>query len=286
MRQLAFLILTALIAVPASAQDSTGEQPAGAQSPESEATVADEAMEAEADDESIDPLEPDFTLVNLPTGLAAPRMKGAFRVTHRFTRPLGAGDFGDLVEDLFGLDGGAQIGLEYRFGVARGAQIGIYRTSDRTIQFFGQYRLRGRGGDTPLGVALLAAVEGLNNFRDEYSPSLGAVVSYRFASRGVVYAQPLWVGNTSLGEDDGTLLVGLAGRLNVHGDVYLVVEAAPRLAGHTPGDEHLSFAIEKVVGGHVFQLNFSNGIGSTPGQLARGGGDDWFIGFNISRKLW
>lgn len=291
MRHLAVLILTALVAVPAAAQTDGGEQPAGTQPQETEATSADEAMDEEADDESIDPLEPDFTLVNLPTGLAVPRMKSAFRVTHRFARPLGRGDFGELLENFFGLDSGAQIGLEYRFGVATNAQLGIYRTSERTIQFFGQYRVRRHGDDTPVGLAVLAAVEGLNNFRDEYSPSLGAVVSYRFGSRGVVYAQPVWVGNTNqdpadLEGDDGTLLVGLAGRVNVHGDVYLVAEVAPRLAGHTPGDEHASFAIEKVVGGHVFQLNFSNGIGSTPGQIARGGTDDWFIGFNISRKLW
>ena len=44
--------------------------------------------------------------------------------------------FGDLLEDFFGLDSGAQIGLEYRFGLLRGTQVGIHRTSDRTIEFF------------------------------------------------------------------------------------------------------------------------------------------------------
>ena len=33
----------------------------------------------------------------------------------------------------------AQIGLELRYGLFRGAQVGINRTSERTIQFFGQY---------------------------------------------------------------------------------------------------------------------------------------------------
>ena len=83
--------------------------------------------------------QPDFTLVNLPTTLRVPKYKSAFRVTHRFARPLGQGDFSDLLEDLFGLDNGAQIGLEYRFGIMRGTQIGIYRTSNRTIEFFAQY---------------------------------------------------------------------------------------------------------------------------------------------------
>src|SRR5688572_20392755 len=99
------------------------------------------AATAPEDDPDRDPNrnQPDFTVVNLPTTLRVPRFKSAFRVTHRFGRPLGAGDFGDLASDLFGLDSGAQIGLEYRFGLIRGGQVGIHRTSDKTIEFFSQY---------------------------------------------------------------------------------------------------------------------------------------------------
>src|SRR5690349_10559364 len=75
-------------------------------------------------DRAVDPSQPDFTLIGLPTTLRMPKFASAFRVTHRFNRPLGDGDFGDLVGDAFGLDGGAQIGLEYRFGIWSGTQIG------------------------------------------------------------------------------------------------------------------------------------------------------------------
>src|SRR4029450_3928363 len=93
--------------------------------------------------------QPDFTLVALPTTLRLPKFKSAFRVTHRFTRPLGDGSFGDLAGDLFGLDTGAQIGLEYRFGLWRGTQVGIYRTSDRTIEFFTQHEVVAEGSWLP-----------------------------------------------------------------------------------------------------------------------------------------
>src|SRR5437899_4627033 len=70
----------------------------------------------ETDDATVNnPAEPDFTIISLPTSLRLPEFKSAFRVTHRFARPL-KGDFGALAADLFGLDSGAQIGLEYRFG--------------------------------------------------------------------------------------------------------------------------------------------------------------------------
>src|SRR5688500_2525767 len=84
-------------------------------------------------DRDPNPSQPDFTIVNLPTTLRVPRFKSAFRVTHRFGRPLGEGSLGDLAGDLFGLDSGAQIGLEYRFGIMRATQIGFHRTSDRKI---------------------------------------------------------------------------------------------------------------------------------------------------------
>lgn len=97
---------------------------------------------AQDDDPSVlRPAEPDYTLASLPTGLRLPTFKSAFRVTHRFLRPVGAGDFGDLAGDLFGLDAGAQIGLEYRFGIIKNGQVGLHRTSDKTLEFFGQYSL-------------------------------------------------------------------------------------------------------------------------------------------------
>ena len=175
------VVAVVLAAQPARAQDAAAPAPAAAAQDEAEDTDADLNLS-----------QPDFMVITLPTTLRVPRFKGSFRLTHRFTRPLGQGDFGDLIEDFFGLDTGAMIGLGYRFGLARG-----WQTS-----------------------------------------------------------------------------------------VYVVGEVIPRF-GYTPGVTHGSFAVEKRAGGHVFQLTFSNGIGTTMGQIARGGtGDDnWYIGFGISRKF-
>ena len=249
--------------------------------------------EAQDDDPDLDInlSQPDFTLVSLPTTLRLPRYKSAFRVTHRFTRPLGDGDFGSLAEDLFGIDSGAFIGLEYRFGLMRGLQGGILRTSDRTIQFFSQYNVLNQGSGAPLGVGVLASIDGTNNFRDSYSPSLGVAVSREFGSYGAVYVEPMWVNNSNplpdeLTDDNDTFMVGLGARLRVRPSVYVVGQFIPRV-GYSPDVHPASFAIEKRAGGHTFQLNFSNGFGSTMAQLARGGtsNEDWYMGFNISRKF-
>ena len=247
---------------------------------------------APADDPDKDPnaSQPDFTLIGLPTTLRLPRFSSAFRVTHRFTRPLGLGDFGDLASDFFGLDSGAQIGLEYRFGLMRGLQVGIHRTSNKTIEFFGQYSVL-QQKNHGFGLDVTASIDGTNNFKDSYTPSLGLVASRELGSHGAVYLEPIWVNNSNplpseLVDNNDTFVIGVGARLRIRPTVYVVGEILPRV-GYDPGVNHASFGIEKRAGGHVFQLNFSNGFGTTMGQLARGGtnNDDWYMGFNISRKF-
>jgi hypothetical protein len=246
------------------------------------------------DDPDLDlvPLQPDFTVISMPTALRLPRYKSAFRITHRFGRPLGSGDFGDLVQDFFGIDSGAQIGLEYRFGIWRGAQLGINRTNDRTIEMFAQYDLMQERDGRFVNLAVIATIDGTNNFRDRYSPALGFVVSRAFAPVGTLFLQPIWVNNSNplpsaLTDDNDTFMMGVGTRIRVRPTVYLVGEIIPRLAGDSPGVNQAAFALEKRAGGHMFQLNFSNALGTTMGQIARGGlrSDDWYLGFNISRKF-
>ena len=214
-----------------------------------------------------------------------------FRMSHRFGRPLGQGDFGNLLEDFFGFDSGALIGLEFRYGLVRGGQVGIYRTSDKTIQFFGQYELKSQKS-FPVGISALATAEGTNNFRDSYSPGIAAVISREIGDRAALYVEPAWVNNTNprpteLVDDNDTTVIGLGTRLRVRKSTYLVLEASPRLAGYAPNATLISFGIEQQAGGHLFQINFSNGVGTTLANVARGGSsyDDWYIGFNLSRKF-
>lgn len=241
-------------------------------------------------DRRLDPLQPDFNLAALPTTLRVPAGKSAFRVTHRFTRPLGRGDFGDLLSDFFGFDSGAQIGLEFRYGLLPGTQIGVHRTSDRTIQIFGQQSVLQQAADGhALGLDVIATLEGTNNLRGQKSAALGLVVSRKVGRRAALYAEPIFVANSSAFDegDNNTLMLGLGARVRVRPALYLVGEITPRLTGYDPGVSQASFGLEMRSGGHAFQINVSNGIGTTFGQVARGAlnNDSWFIGFNIARKF-
>ena len=254
-------------------------------------------------DSRLDPLQPDFTLAALPTTLRMPAHKLAFRVTHRFSRSLGSGDFSDLVSNFFGFDAGARIGLELRYGLLPGTQLDFYRTSDRTIQLSVQQSvLQEKEDGHPLSLDVIATLEGANNFRSslgsdgtrtsQRSSTIGLLVSRKLQKVAAVYVEPMFVANSNparsgSGVDNNTLMVGLGGRVRIRPATYLVGEVTPRLSGYKPGVDQASFGIEMRAGGHTFQINFSNGLGSTLGQLTNSGvsGDSWFIGFNISRKF-
>ncbi|MCC7007960.1 MAG: hypothetical protein IT184_04015 [Acidobacteria bacterium] len=291
MRRLPLLTLVAAAVVAMSARVAAA--PAG-DPPSPQAPAAAQAAPGPASDPDLDfqPLQPDFTLVNLPTTLRLARNASAFRVTHRFTRPLNQGSVGSLFADALGIDSSAQIGLEYRYGIFRGTQIGFRRTNDRTIELFTHQSVAEERDGRPVSVAVFGSIDGTNNFRGSYSPALGAIVSRRLGSAAMVYVTPMWVNNSNslpaeVVDDNDTTFVGIAARIRLRRTVYVVAEVMPRIAGYDPGDHQASIAIEKVVGGHAFQLNVSNGIASTIGSMARGAGTngDWFLGFNISRKF-
>ena len=261
-----------------------------AQSPAAAAQTTPQDQPDQSDpDARVDALQPDFNLAALPTTLRMPVHKLAFRVTHRFTRPLGEGDFGDLANDFFGFDSGAQIGLELRYGLARGTQIGVHRTSDRDTQIFGQHTLFNQANGDVVGMDIMATLEGENNLSRRFQSALGTVVSRKVGGRAALYATPLFVINSSPFDvgDNNTLMLGLGARLRVRPSTYLVGEFTPRLAGFDPGKSQMSFGLEGRAGGHLFQINFSNGFGTTLGQISRGAFnyDDWYIGFNIARKF-
>jgi len=184
------------------------------------------------------------------------------------------------------------IGLDLRYGLIKGGQIGIYRTSNKTIQFFGQYELKSQK-NFPVGLSVVANIDGTNNFKDSYSPGIEAVISREVSDRAAVYVEPAWINNSNpepdeLVDDNNTVVMGLGARVRLLKNTYIFAEGSPRLAGFRPGDALISFGFEQRAGGHVFQLNFSNGLGTTLAQVARGASNsnDWYFGFNLSRKFY
>ena len=210
-----------------STQDPSQSQPAF----QSDVTAGDN------DDAELVLAEPDFRVLNLPSTLRLPLHGSAFQLTHRFNGNLRQGSFNGNASNLFGLDQGAAVGFEYRFGIARHLQAAVYRTAiDKTFQFYGKYDAVRQDDSAPVSLSALVSIEGADNFQEHYSPALGVTVSRMVADRLAVYATPVWVHNTAgfLNIDRDTFFVGIGGRVRVSSTVYLVGEVAPRASGYRP----------------------------------------------------
>ena len=255
-------------------------------------------------------------VVNLPTTESMRRLGHHFRITHRFARDLRRGSFSQLLGDLFGRDNGAVIGLDYRFAPMTNVQVGVYRSLLlKTIQVSGRVDARKQGARAPVAVSVIASVEGTNNLRDNRAPAFGFAISRSLGDRVVLYGTPMFVWNTFAvhdaapidhGHEDGqedhdhplftispfddgernTAFVGAGARVRARPRTFVVLEYAPRVAGHSPvGRGVWGFAFERQTGGHLFQLNLSNSFGTTYGQTALGGErSNVYLGFNLARR--
>jgi len=258
-------------------------------------------------------LEIDQMVVNLPTTLTLKRHKSYFRITHRFARDLRRGSFGQLAEDLFSLDNGAVIGLEYRFGITNSVQAGVNRSIlGKTIEIFGRWDPLRQQDGRPVSLSTTASIEGQDNLRLDPQPGISVTLSRLQGTRLALYATPTFVKDAHTptlrvghgdhdhsdveGEEDpdeipgedknDTAFIGLAMRLRVLETMSVVGEVSPRIYGYRPERAAWSVGVEKLTRGHVLQLNFGNTFGTTPGQLARGGSThDVYMGFNMSRKF-
>lgn len=254
------------------------------------------------------PAQIELNLINLPTTQSLSRHHSYFRLTHRFARDLRRGDLGDLASDLFSLDNGAVIGLEYRFGITANLQAGVHRSMlSKTIWTFARWDALRQSDTRPVSLSVMGSVEGLDNMQLHRQPGIAVTASRTFGDRLAVYATPAYVAgthavdvilghdghehDTGLDEDehanhDDTSFLGLGARLRLGGSSYVTGEYTPRLSGYDPNTATWGVAIEGRTGGHTFQLNLTNSFGTTFGQLARGGSPhDVYLGFNITRKF-
>ena len=298
---LAAFCISLIICSSAAAQQATEDQPPA---PPPVATTAGVILTPS--------IEIDQMVVNLPTTLSLKRHKSYFRITHRFARDLRRGSFGELAEDLFSLDSGAVIGLEYRFGITDTIQAGVNRSIlGKTIELFGRWDTLKQTDGRGYGLSATGSIEGQDNLTLDPQPGVSVTLSRIQGTRLALYVTPtfVWDAHTPTlrvghgyhdhggeqgdpedeipGEDkDDTAMVGVAMRLRVLETMSIVAEVSPRVYGYRPDRAAWNVGVEKLTRGHVLQLNLGNTFGTTPGQIARGGStSEIYLGFNMSRKF-
>ena len=277
-----FTVLTSAAA--AQEAQSTSDPSRGEPASQSDVTAGDD------DDAALVLAEPDFRVLNLPSTLRLPRPRIELPAHPPVQRQSSARQLQrecrQSVRARSGSGGRFRVPVRHR---AASASRCLSHGDRQDLPVLRQVRRRAPGRFDP-GVALGARLGG----RCGQLPGtvFARVGPGRFTNGrptgSRVYATPVWVHNTAaiLNIDRDTFFVGIGGRVRVSSTVYVVGEVAPRAGGYSPDKPAYGFAIEKRAGGHLFQLNFNNGQGTTFGQLARGGfSDSLYLGFNLARKF-
>src|SRR5262249_36964107 len=113
-----FLVVLAIALTARSASAAGPPTPTPAPAPPTAAASSSAAAQDDDDDAALQPAEPEFRIINLPTTMRLPLFKGNFDLTHRFAGNLRRGSFSDQAGRLFGIDDGATVGFGYRFAIA------------------------------------------------------------------------------------------------------------------------------------------------------------------------
>lgn len=136
----------------------------------------------------------DFRVVNIPTPKHVPKGSWNLVFTHRFTQPLHP--LSSSGPSLLGLDsfGIAAFGVTY--GITDKLYVSAYRSPlcqkgmCRTVEVGLGYNWLAADKDSPIAVTTFASIEGNDNFTEEYTYNLQAMISGRVGKRVYLFFSP------------------------------------------------------------------------------------------------
>jgi len=223
-----------------------------------------------------------------------------FAIMHTF----GTVDGG--VQNLFGLDNGANIQFSFEYGLTDRLSLGIGRSSrDKVYNLYGRYHLlqQTQNGKVPLSISFMggAAVNSSNYlFLQELEPSFAERTSYvaqmmlarKFSDKISVQVSPMmayFVDPNPIyliqGDQNLYLAVGFSGKYKITGKSSLTFQYIPNLNNDLRNN--VGFGIDIEAGGHVFQMYFVTSQALNESYLLAGGngvpGEGFRIGFNVNR---
>lgn len=136
----------------------------------------------------------DFRVVNVPTPKNVPKGTWNLTFTHRFTQPLHP--LSNSARNLLGLDsfGIASFGMTY--GVTDKLYVSAYRSPlcqrglCRVIEIGVGYNWLAHDEKSPIALTTYASIEGNDNFTEEYTYNLQAMLSARLGKRVYLFFSP------------------------------------------------------------------------------------------------
>lgn len=223
-----------------------------------------------------------------------------FAIMHTF------GTLNGGVENLFGLDNGANIQFSFEFALSEKFSAGVSRSSrDKVYQVFGRYHLLEQRLNESMPVSVsLAGGMGVNtsnyDFLPENSPNFSersnyfaqVIIARKFTDRISLQMSPMmayFVDPRPVYQIEGTenfyLAIGLSGKFKVGERSSLTLQYIPNLNTDLRSNFGIGWDVE--AGGHVFQMYFVTSQALNEPYLLAGGngvpGEEFRLGFNVNR---
>ncbi len=259
-----------------------------------------EADEAESNRPKPEPY--DYRLINIPTPKRVVKGSLNLHFTHRFAQPVRPVRLSG--ENLLGLDSFSVSSLGLSYGITDKLYVNAYRSPVcqlgmcKTIEIGVGYHWLDERGRSPIALTTYASIEGNDNFTEEFTYNLQAMVSRSITRWAHVFFSPAGHFNANgqrrfdprasnffppqpiadqFSQPKHTLSLGFGFSGHIRPTVSILFEYTPRfgfkqgrlIPVFRPGtnqivdfrnvtEAEIGFGIEKRVGRHSFALTFSN----------------------------
>lgn len=238
--------------------------------------------------------------INLLTVEPLSKKSMHFAIMHTF------GTLDGGIQNLFGLDNGANIQFSFEFGLSDKFSLAASRSSrDKVYNVFGRYHIfqQTQNGSKPFSLSV-AGGGGVNtskyDFLPEPAPNFSERMSYfgqvmlarKFSPKISFQLTPMVAYFTDprpVYQIEGTenlyVALGFSGKLKVTERSSLALQFIPNLNTDLRSNFGIGWDVE--AGGHVFQMYFVTSQALNEQYLLAGGngtfGDEFRLGFNVNR---
>ncbi|GMQ23692.1 DUF5777 family beta-barrel protein [Algoriphagus sp. oki45] len=239
--------------------------------------------------------------INLLTVEPLEKKSMHFAIMHTF------GTLDGGVENLFGLDNGANIQFSFEFGLSEKLSLGILRASrDKVYQAFGRYHIfeQTQNGKKPFSLSLAGGAGVITNtysfLPEPEQPTFGDRMNYfgqvmlarKFSGKISFQLSPMFSYFTNPlpiyqieGDQNFYFALGMSGKWKVTERSSLTLQYIPNLNSDLRSNFGIGWDVE--AGGHVFQMYFVTSQALTEPYLLAGGngvpGEEFRLGFNVNR---
>jgi hypothetical protein len=233
---------------------------------------------------------------NLPTATTIPGGTWMFEISHRFLPGLSEGS-----EALWGLDGPVYNRLGLAYAPTGRVTLGLLRSNyDDNLEFNAKtWLLEGRRGQLSYEVGAMAGVAinfgavefgGVEDNEAQYYAQ--GIVDLGFGEKFALGVVPTAFRNPRITDVDpvNTFTLGLHGQYYATRSLSLLAEWILSVESVDYPHDGVSYGLEIETLGHFFKILLTNQVRMNPTQYLVGtpfgySGDDWRLGFNITRIL-